>query len=176
MLERRHGSDPRHVAELARHYAGGRPGGGAEGARILRPGRRRRARRPGLRGGGRATTAPPSRRSNAIGNADEGLRCELLIALGEAEWRTGDASASRETFGRAARIASAAATPRRWAAPRSASADSAGSGYGARDTEAINLLRSALAKKGQPDALRARLLARLAATLQFAGRGEEADV
>ncbi len=174
-LERRHGSDPRHVAELARHFAGAGPPAAPKALEYcVRAG-------AGALGGlafeeavthyGAALSA-----LNAIDNADEGLRCELLIALGEAEWRAGDVSASRETFGRATRIAGATGNPEALGRAVLGFGGFGWQRYGVHDAEAINLLRSVLAKKGLPDALRIRLLARLAAALQFAGRAEEADV
>lgn len=174
VLERRHGSDPRHLSELAHHYVGAgtpgapkaleycvRAGAGALGALAFED---------AIKHYNGALLA-----LNMAGSADESLRCELLIALGEAEWRVGDASASRETFGRAARIASATGDSE---ALGRAALGFCGFGwerYGARSAEAINLLRSALAKGDQSDALRARLMARLAATLQFGGQSDEAD-
>jgi DNA-binding SARP family transcriptional activator len=174
VLERRHGSDPRHVAELARHYSDSGPATSSKAFEYS------------VRAGAGALGALSFEEAvdhytralaalNASGETDEGLRCEVLLALGEAEWRMGDASASRETLGRAFRLAQ-----------RSGDVEALGRaalgfcGFGwdrhrAGDTEAINLLRSALAKQGLPEALRARLLARLAAILQTVQRGEEAD-
>ncbi len=173
VLERRHGSDPHHVSELAHHYAEAGPAAAPKALEYC------------VRAGASALGALAFEDAvehysdalsalNAAGSADEGLRCELLIALGEAEWRTGDAGASRETFGRAARIASSGGDAE---ALGRAALGFCGFGWerhGTRDTEAINLLRSALAKGGQPDALRARLMARLAVTLQLAGQSGEA--
>ncbi|HEY5052174.1 MAG TPA: AAA family ATPase [Solirubrobacterales bacterium] len=174
VLERRHGSDPRHVAELARHYAESGPVASAKALEYS------------VRAGAGALGALSFEEAvahysqalaalNAYGEVDEALRCEVLLALGEAEWRMGDADASRETLGRAFRLAQ-----------RSGDAEALGRAalgfcgfdwerHRAGDTEAINLLRSALAKQGLPEALRARLLARLAAILQAAQRSEEAD-
>jgi DNA-binding SARP family transcriptional activator/tetratricopeptide (TPR) repeat protein len=174
VLERRHGSDPRHVAKLARHYAEAGPGAAPK---ALEYSVRAGAGALGALSFGeaadhytRALTA-----LDASGETDESLRCEILLALGEAEWRMGDSSASRETLRRAFRLAQ-----------RSDDAEALGRtalgfcGFGwerqrAGDSEAINLLRSALATQGQSSALRARLLARLAAILQSAQRNEEAN-
>ena len=173
-LERRHGSDPRHVAELARHYT---DAGAPAAAKALEYSVRAGAGALGAlsfeEAVGHYTRALTA--LDASGNTDESLRCEILLALGEAEWRMGDSRASRETLRRAFRLAQ-----------RSGDADALGRsalgfcGFGwerqrAGDNEATNLLRSALAKTGQSDALRARLLARLAAILQSTHRGEEAE-
>ncbi len=173
-LERRHGSDPRHVAELARHYAGAGP---SDAPKALEYCVRAGASALGALAFEEAVTHYEAAISalNSIDNVDESLRCELLIALGEAEWRAGDASSSRETFGRAARIAGAAGDAEAFGRAALGFGGFGWQRYGVQDAEAINLLRSALAKKGLPDSLRARLLARLAAAVQFAGRAEEAD-
>jgi DNA-binding SARP family transcriptional activator/tetratricopeptide (TPR) repeat protein len=172
-LERRHGSDPRHVSELARHYAGAGPAAAPKALEYC------------VRAGASALGALAFEEAvkhyngalsalNAVGSSDENLRCELLIALGEAEWRAGDVGSSRETFGRAARIAGAIGDAETLGRAALGFCGFGWERYGAPDTEAINLLRSALAKGRQPDSLRARLLARLAAILQFAGRSGEA--
>ncbi|MDP9236731.1 MAG: alpha/beta fold hydrolase [Chloroflexota bacterium] len=42
---------------------------------------------------------------SAMAGGDESERCRLLIALGEAQWKTGDAERSRESYGAAAEMA-----------------------------------------------------------------------
>ena len=58
-LEKRHGNDPRHVAELASHFAAGGADRRPAGPRVLRQGRRQRPRRPRVRRGARALRARP---------------------------------------------------------------------------------------------------------------------
>jgi predicted ATPase len=93
-LERRHGTDPHHVGELARHFSGAGPSAAAK------------ALEHSVRAGASALGAlafeqaveqygRALRTLDAPGSGDERLRCELLIALGEAEWRAGDPQASR---------------------------------------------------------------------------------
>jgi DNA-binding SARP family transcriptional activator len=98
---------------------------------------------------------------------DHGERCELLLELGEARLRSGHAAA-REAFAEAAELA-------RRRSPHQLAR--AAIGYGGRyyelgviDQALIALLRDALAALGdESDDLRARVLARLAEILHFAG-------
>jgi DNA-binding SARP family transcriptional activator len=101
-------------------------------------------------------------------------KCELLLALGHAQVRAGDADAAKETFLQAAEVA------RRLALPEALAR--AALGYGGRfvwaragsDERLVPLLREALAGADEGDAtLRARLLGRLAAALGDAPEGEE---
>jgi tetratricopeptide (TPR) repeat protein len=101
------------------------------------------------------------------GPREERLRCELLLVLGEAHAQAGDGAAAREVFRRAAELAQAAG----WSEALGAAA----LGYGGRfvwapslgDPVTARLLEAALAALGEEDgALRARLLARLAAVLR----------
>jgi DNA-binding SARP family transcriptional activator len=101
---------------------------------------------------------------------DPSDRCELLLALGEARLREGH-GAARAAFAEAAALA------------RGRSAEQLGRaaiGYGGRyyeagviDRDLIELLRAALDALGEDEAeLRARVLARLAEVLHFAGEPE----
>ena len=99
--------------------------------------------------------------------ADEVTRCELLLALGDAEARGGDVPAAKETFVRAADVARSLGAPERLAR--------AALGYGGRwvwfragkDPRLIPLLEDALAALPSGDnALRSMLLARLAGALR----------
>jgi tetratricopeptide (TPR) repeat protein len=99
--------------------------------------------------------------------ADEATRCELLLALGDAEARGGDVPAAQQTFLEAARLASELGAPEELA--RSAL------GYGGRwiwfragkDSHLIPLLEDALATLPEGDSeLRAMLMARLAGALR----------
>jgi DNA-binding SARP family transcriptional activator len=97
---------------------------------------------------------------------DGGARCELLLGLGEAQARKGDAAAST-TFLEAAQLARSAGFPEQLAR--------AALGYGGRfvwmiagrDENIVPLLEEALRGLGDEDsALRARILARLAGALR----------
>ena len=97
------------------------------------------------------------------GSADEPIRCELLLALGDAEARAGDTTRARATFLSAADIARRRKMPDRLAR--------AALGYGGRfvwarawgDMHLVPLLQEALALLPEEDSgLRVRLLARLA--------------
>jgi len=99
-------------------------------------------------------------RSDAVGAAE---RCDLLLALGDARARAGDAPASKEAFREAANLARSNDLPELFG--------QAALGYGGRmvwevsrdDEQLLPLLEGALAALGDADtALRARLLARLA--------------
>jgi predicted ATPase len=99
--------------------------------------------------------------------ADPLLICELLLGLGDAQMRAGDAPAARETF------VGAAATARRLGLPEQAAR--AALGYGGRfvwaraanDRRLIPLLEEAIGQVGDSNAeLKALLLARLAGALR----------
>jgi DNA-binding SARP family transcriptional activator len=99
--------------------------------------------------------------------ADERTRCELLLALGDAQARGGDLPTAKETFTRAAEVARVPPSPEQLAR--------AALGYGGRiaylragkDRRLIPLLEEALEALGAGDnELRAMLLARLAGALR----------
>jgi DNA-binding SARP family transcriptional activator len=99
--------------------------------------------------------------------ADEGTRCELLLALGDAEARGGDVPAAQQTFLEAAGVASELDAPEQLAR--------AALGYGGRwiwfragkDTHLIPLLEDALEQLPEGDSeLRVMLMARLAGALR----------
>jgi DNA-binding SARP family transcriptional activator len=173
ILEERHGRDPRHVAELARHYAGAGPGAAPKALEY------------GVRAGAGALGALAfdeavehySRALAALdvsGSTDQSLRCELLLALGEAEDRAGDTESSRESFGRAVRIARDLPSPSSAARAALGFSGRPWERFANRDDEAATLLESALAT--DPDrTLSARLLARLAEVQRFGGRPREAE-
>ncbi len=160
-LERRHGSDPRHVAELARHFSGAGPGAAPKALEYC------------VRAGAAALGAFSYEEAiehyghalSAIEMAasdDEGLRCEVLLAFGEAEWRAGHVEDARETFARAARIARAGADSSALARAALGFCGDAWERFGASDPDATQLLESALDAGPQDPALRAKLTARLA--------------
>jgi class 3 adenylate cyclase len=97
-------------------------------------------------------------------------RYDLLMALGDAQWRAGDVHRSKATFREAARIAREQADPERFAA----AALGIGAGLGGfgvtdrADTALLEVLGEAL--ESLPDAdneLRVRVLARLAVELYY---------
>ncbi|MBA3653097.1 MAG: AAA family ATPase [Actinobacteria bacterium] len=100
----------------------------------------------------------------------EARRNEALLALGDAEWRTGDVAAAQQTFAAAADTALRTGNVDQLA--RAALGYGCGlGGYGQTvraDTTLIALLEQALEAVGsQPTALRARLLGRLATELYY---------
>ena len=167
-LEQRHGNDPRHVAELASHFAAGGPtvapraleycvraGASALGALAFDEAREHYER---------ALAA-----LDLTGSDDASLRCELLIALGEAEWRSGDRSASRDTYSRVLRIARRAGDADMIAR---AALGFAGFGWvyaGSGDGTVAATLSSALEAAPPSPGLRARLNARLAEIVSMDG-------
>jgi DNA-binding SARP family transcriptional activator len=173
-LERRHGSDSRRVAELARHYS--RAGRGAAP----------KALEYCVRAGATALGAFSYEEAiehyeqalvaiEMAGSGDEELRCEVLLALGEAEWRAGHAEDARETHARAARIArSAADTGALGRAALGFYADG-WERFGAPDPDARELVEIALAAQPQDTALRAKLTARLAELVRSDGDGRRAE-
>ncbi len=102
---------------------------------------------------------------------EEGRRCELLLALGEAQLKAGDAPKSRETFHGAADIARGIATPEQLA--RAALGFGEVVEVGVVDEGLIGLLEESLGILGEEDsALRARVQARLAGALLYAASRE----
>ena len=111
--------------------------------------------------------------------ADVPRRCELLLALGEAQSRAGDALPARETFQRAAGLARKLDSPDLLA--RAALGYGAGLGgfeFGRVDQDLVGLLGDARRALGAGDSpLTARVLGRLAAELYFAREpGERAEL
>ena len=156
-----------HLAEIAHHFLEAAPGGDRERAIDYA---RRAADRAGrllayeeaARLYGMALAALDSTES-----ADEPTRCELLLALGEAQARSGEMAPAKETFEHAADAASRLSLPGLLAR--------AAIGYGGRfvwvragnDRRLVPLLESALAALPNEDsALRVKLLARLAGALR----------
>jgi tetratricopeptide (TPR) repeat protein len=98
--------------------------------------------------------------------ADESRRCALLLALGDAQSRGGDAPSAKESFARAADLARRLGEAEQLAR--------AALGYGGRfiwfragpERRLVPLLEDALAALPEPGPLRARLLARLPGALR----------
>ena len=129
-----------------------------QGGRLRAPRRRPRGRAARLRGGGRASTRWRSRSCD-----DAGARCDLLLALGDAQARAGDTPAAKAPSARPPSSPSARGLAEQLAR--------AALGYGGRiiwevsrdDEHLVPLLERALAALGDDDSpLRVRLLARLA--------------
>jgi DNA-binding SARP family transcriptional activator len=108
--------------------------------------------------------------------SDEDMRCVLLLALGEATARAGDAAAARNAFLGAADVAERLGRPRELA--------QAAAGYGGRivwarggdDPNLVPLLERALDALGDDHVeLRVRLLARLAGALRDEADAERRD-
>ncbi len=108
---------------------------------------------------------------------DPALRSELLVDLGDARQRTGDVEAARETFADVLAIARRLDGPRRGPLIARAVLGIAGGGaeVGRSDESLVRLLEEALAVLDEDGALRARLLARLAAELAYAREDTRSD-
>lgn len=168
-----------HLAELAHHFAEAAPAGVADKAADY-----------AWWAGERATqlyayedAVAQYRRALALFAAiddDPTRRCELLLALGEALWRAGDAEQARETFLGAAELARELSLPQQYG--RAALGYGGGAGgfsVAARaEDHLIGLLRRALAMLPERDSvLRVRLTARLAIELHhYSGDPAEPDV
>lgn len=148
-----------HLADLARHCAAA--GSGPLAAKTVDY-----ARRAGNRAVSQLAYEEAVRlyeAALAAAGDDGALRCDLLLALGDAQGRAGDAEASKRSFRDAASLAERLALPEQlaWAAL----------GYGGRyvwdvsrdDPARLPLLEQALDAVGEDDSvLRVKLLARLA--------------
>jgi DNA-binding SARP family transcriptional activator/tetratricopeptide (TPR) repeat protein len=174
VLERHHGSDPRHVSELARHFAGAGP---AAAPKALEYGVRAGASALGALAFDEAIEHYNEALAalDATGSEDEKLRCELLLALGEAEWRGGDPESSRETFSSAARIARSIADSEALARAALGFCGFGSDGVGSRNADATELLEAALGAAPGSAALRSRLAVRLAEFKRDAGQPERAE-
>jgi DNA-binding SARP family transcriptional activator len=159
-LEAAYAPDPEgHLAELAQHFVAAAPLGLADKAVDY-------ARRAGDRAARQLAFEEAARHYEmGLALADKELvRVELLLALGDAEARAGDSTASKQAFREAAELAERAGLADQLAR--------AALGYGGRfswarastDGALMPLLERALAAIGDVDSLiRVRLLARLAA-------------
>jgi DNA-binding CsgD family transcriptional regulator len=164
-LEELYAPDPEsHVAELAHHFFEAAPAGDSKAVDYaIAAGRRAVAHL--------AYEEAVRLLRRALGalrdSPDEARRCEVLLLLGDAEARAGEALASKETFLQAAEIATRLNLPEPLA--------EAAVGYGGRfswaragtDRQLIPLLRQALdALEPGDSVLRIRLLGRLAGALR----------
>ncbi len=106
---------------------------------------------------------------------DEAQRCELLLALGDAQIRAGDRDSAKETFQRAADLARTLGDAERLARAALGFAGWFGE-WGMVDERVVGFVREALDALGEVDsALRAMLLSRLAQELWFSGSPEPAE-
>jgi DNA-binding SARP family transcriptional activator len=156
-----------HFAEIAYHFFEAAPGGDRDRAITY-------ARRAGERAGrllAYEEAARLYRMALAVLDPEQSdqdpARCELLLALGEAQARSGEMAPAKETFARAADAARRLGRPELLAR--------AAIGYGGRfvwvrsgnDPRLVPLLRDALgALSGDDSVLRVKLLARLAGALR----------
>ena len=162
-LEAVYSADPEpHLAELAQHFVAAAPVGTKQKAIGY-------ARRAGDRAARQLAFEEAARQYDiALTLADEQFeRCELLLALGDARARAGDAPASKAAFRQAAELADRAGLAQQLAR--------AALGYGGRfawargeaDPALMPLLERALEATATEDTLtRVRLLARLAAAVR----------
>jgi tetratricopeptide (TPR) repeat protein len=160
-LEAVYSSDPDpHLAELAQHFVAAAPIGVRDKALEY-------TRRAGDRAARQLAFEEAARHYEiALTLADEQLaRCDLLLALGDAQARAGDSTAAKQAFREAAELAERAGLAQHIAR--------AALGYGGRfvwarastDPALVPLLERALSAIGDEDSLiRVRLLARLAAS------------
>jgi DNA-binding winged helix-turn-helix (wHTH) protein/tetratricopeptide (TPR) repeat protein len=165
VLEEVHGADvTAHLPELAYHFFQAAPGG--EAARAVAYARRAAERALELLAYEEAA-GHYQRALEATDFAtppDEAARCALLLGLGDAQSRSGERTAARCTFERAAAIA------RRLGRPDDLARAALGFGgraeFGVGPDEAVRaLVEEALAALGEDDhALRARLLSRMTGT------------
>jgi DNA-binding CsgD family transcriptional regulator len=165
----------RHVATLARHY---RLAGPASAAKALEYARQAAAAATALSAWEEA--AHHWEAALALVGPGQGLeRCELLLALGEAQTYAGETAAARESFQAAAACArEVGAAPAIGAllarAAFGLALTNGGETPGVVDALLVGLLRDALEAPGtQDDSLRARLLACLARALFWSERPEE---
>jgi DNA-binding SARP family transcriptional activator len=172
-LERLHARNPApHFAELAHHYLGA-------GSRTAD-----KAIDYAHRAGDRAASShgyeeAARHYTNALaviettGAADGGRTCELLLALGEALSRAGDARAARAALRRAAALAEQAGDAAQLARAALSYSGRFAWARASTDPALVPLLERALGAIGDGDpATRARLLARLAAALRDEPRRE----
>jgi len=107
---------------------------------------------------------------------DDARRCELLLALGEAQNKAGDRDRAKETFLQAAEVARQRRDAESLARAVLGFAGVLGQ-WGVVDERVTGLLEEALGALGEEDsALRASLLSRLGMELWFSGRPEPADL
>jgi DNA-binding CsgD family transcriptional regulator len=168
-LEAVHAADPGpHLAELAHHFVAAAPAGEKTVARAVQVATL--AGRRALELLAWEEAAGLFARALAVlelaEEPDQGERCDLLLALGEANMAASDVAAARAAYQQAGELA------RRIGAPEALARAALGLGLeytaGMVDPVEVGLLEEALAALGEGDGpLRARVLARLASALLF---------
>jgi DNA-binding winged helix-turn-helix (wHTH) protein/ATP/maltotriose-dependent transcriptional regulator MalT len=165
------GSGESHLAELARHFTAGAPRGDVAKAIAY-------ARRVG---DAAAALLASDEAAEHYGRAldlvgmlarpDERLRCDLLIAFGEAEIGAGRTADGRATLREAAALAHRLELPEQVARAALASGGLVlSTEVGLEDPALVRLLEDALARlPAEPSSLRVRLLVRLALALVWSG-------
>jgi DNA-binding winged helix-turn-helix (wHTH) protein/tetratricopeptide (TPR) repeat protein len=168
-----------HLSRLAHHFCAGATSGGVE--RALDYARRAGERAARLLASDEAAAhyARALEMHALLAVGDERLRCELLLALGEAQVGAGEPQAGRETLRRAAAVARRLSSAEHLARAALAMGGPPFSlEVGVEDPELLELLEEAL--KGLPadaGALRVRLLVRRAIALAWGHAwGEVGDV
>jgi DNA-binding CsgD family transcriptional regulator len=170
-LEAADATDPgAHLAELAHHYVAAAPGGQVD-----------RAVRVATLAGRRALELLAWEEAAELferalvalelaERPDQGRRCELLLAVGEARMAASDVPAARHAYGQAGELA------RRIGWPEALARAGLGLGLvvagGVVDPVEVGMLEDALAALGADSPLRARVLARLARALVFTPQAE----
>lgn len=175
-LEATYGPDAEsRLTELAHHFLQAAPGGGDEGKAVwyaMRAAERAVAQFAFEEASGHYRRALEALE---LGAGDGPTRCTLLLAYGDALWRAGEGTLARDQF------ASAGALARRLDDPLSFARAALGYGLGLggegftfrADERLVALLEEAADLLGdRDDALRARLLARLAVELYWTDRLE----
>jgi tetratricopeptide (TPR) repeat protein len=163
-----HGELDLHLPELAHHFfRAGLPG--AERAVAYST----RAAERAARGFAFAEAAGHYRRAlerlGAAGSGDAAERCRILLALGESLWSMGEFDEAKRSYADAAELAEAVGLPEELArAALGFGGPYVGFGAGVVDLRLAALLERALAATGEAEtALRASLMARLAAALAY---------
>jgi DNA-binding winged helix-turn-helix (wHTH) protein/tetratricopeptide (TPR) repeat protein len=171
-LEAHHAADLEdHLAELTRHFAAAAASGGAEKAIEY-------ARRAGDAAAAvLACDEAAAHYRTALGMvemleaAEERLRCEVLLGLGEAEMGAGRSDEGRDSLRRAAALARRLGLAEHLARAALASGGLAlSTEVGVEDPDLVAALEEALAAlPAEPSSLRVRLLVRLALALTWSG-------
>jgi len=157
-----------HLAELAYHFFEAAPGGNPDKAidYAVRAGRRAIDLLAYEEAALHHEHALEALDHNEV--PDERVRCDLLLALGDARKRAGDGVRSKEVFQRAAAQAKTLAEPDRQALAALGYGGGVSGAIGRVDEVEISLLREALeALPTQDSVLRARLLAHLSGALYY---------
>ena len=174
-LEQIYGADPApHGAELAYHFSKALALGTADKAlRYAREGARHASEKLAHEEAVRLYQMALDAHS-ALFNSANAARCELLIALGDAQCKDGDRGRARKTFHEAAQVARA--IKRADLLARAALQASAGMGtFFVVDSDLVTMLEEAAAAIGNDDpAMRAALLACLAHELRWSERFDHA--